>query len=330
MALDGVPWFIGGDAEHGPDVARQLAYLATGGKEGVGGPGDLKVTALDVPGGGVKIAAGGASILNRVASQQSYTARNPVTDTSVQIAQTGSGSGRTDLVILRVDNPYVDSNAQAPADAAKGPYNRFDVIAGVPAGTKSVQDIPQYAGLSAINLARITLPASTGTVTAANITDLRSLAKPQSDRQIVTGTIDGTRVTLSSGAWSTWPINPITGIQIPSWATHAVIRMDTTIRFVSGSAYANFQGFLGPAGKYDGTTQYADSLIDATTAAAGEYRQPFIVPSNGLWPIPASLRGTTAQLTFRARAANAGGNGVIGSSSEDYYFADITFTERIS
>jgi len=328
MALDPVPWAVGGDAEHGPDVARQLAYLATGGKEGVVAPGDMKVSSLDVPGAGVKVAAGGASILNRVASQQAYTVRNPIADVdSVKIAATGSGAGRSDLIICRVDNPYVDSNAQAPTDPVHGPYDKFDVIPGVPAGTKRLQDIPQYAGVSAVTLARVDLPASTGTVTSSMITDLRTLANPRSERQIVKGTLDGTRVTLNATTWQQWPQNPIAGIAVPAWATHAVVRVDTTIRFVSGDSYAVMQSFLGSAGQLDGTTLFADQLIDST-GTSGEYRQPLIIPSDGYWPVPAAVRGTNAQITTRAKGRQNGG--IIGSSIEDYYFADITFMERIS
>jgi hypothetical protein len=328
MALDGVPWFIGGDAEHGPDVARMLAYLATGGKQGVVSPADLKVLPLDVPGPGVKVLGGGASILNRAASQQAYTVRNPTTDVdSVKIAATGSGSGRSDLIVCRVDNPNVDGNAPAPANLAKGPYVKFDVIAGVPAGTRQLADLPQYAGLSAIELARVDLPASTGTVTSSMVTDLRALATPRSERVIVKGALTDASVTLSTGAWRVFPQNPIGGIPIPSWATHAVIRAATTIRFVSGDAYANVQAFIGPAGQQDSVTLFTDFIIDST-AGGGSYRQPVEMPSDGLWAVPAALRGTTAQISSRARGKSNGG--VIAAPASDYYYADITFMERIS
>ncbi|WIE65959.1 hypothetical protein DEI99_005320 [Curtobacterium sp. MCLR17_036] len=236
MALDPVPFVIGGDAEHGPSVFRQLAYLATNGNEGVVGPGDLKVTALSVPGAGVQVAAGGASILNRVSSQEAYTARNPNADTtSVKIAATGSSGGRSYLVILRVDNPYIDGNAQAPADPVKGPYDRFDVIAGVPASTTRLQDIAQYAGVSAITLARVDLPASTGTVTNAMITDLRVLANPH-ETTIETpnfGTVSGTMNSTSDQAFP--PFQP--SIEVPSWATYA--RVGLTISQLSAAGNSN-------------------------------------------------------------------------------------------
>lgn len=328
MALDGVPWFIGGEAEHGPDVARMLAYLATGGKQGVVSPTDLKVLPLDVPGAGVKVLAGGASVLNRVASQQAYTVRNPTTDVdSVKIAATGSGAGSSSLIVCRVDNPNVDGNAPAPANAMKGPYVKFDVLPGVPAGTRRLDELPQYAGLSAIELARVDLPASTGTVTSAMITDLRTLATPRSERVIVRGALTDASVTLSKDVWRAFPQNPISGIVIPPWATHAAIRVATTIRFVSGDAYSNLQAFLGPAGQQDGTTIFTDLAIDSTLAG-GSYRQPVEMPSDGLWPIPAALRGTTAQVSSRVRGKANGA--VIAAPASDYYYADITFMERIS
>ena len=56
------PWAIDG-ARTSAARARQAQYDATGGAEGVSRPGDLKVSALDVPGLGVQIAGGGALIL---------------------------------------------------------------------------------------------------------------------------------------------------------------------------------------------------------------------------------------------------------------------------
>lgn len=331
MALDGVPWAIGGDAEHGADVARQLLYLATGGRQGVGSPGDLKVTQLDVPGGGVKIAAGGATILNRVASQQSYGVRNPIADVdSVKITPSGSGAGRSDIVICRVDNPYVDGNAQAPADPVHGPYDKFDVIQNVPAGTRKLQELDQYKGLSAVEVARIDLPKSTGTVTNAMITDLRELTAPRTDRQVVKGAPSDATVNMSTLQWQAFPVNPITGITVPPWATHAVIRVDTTMRYIAGNAYGNFQAFIGAAGVQDSTTLFADAQIDATTGG-GSYRQPLVIPSDGVWAVPAALRGKQVQISSRVRQiAVSGANGQIAAPANDYYFADITFLERIS
>lgn len=332
MALDPVPFVIGGEAEHGPDVFRQALYQATGGKQGVSAPGDLKVTALDIPGSGVQIAGGGGTILNRVAPQQSYGVRNPTADLESipLVPPAGSGGGRSHLVICRVDNPYVDGNAQSPADPVHGPYNKFDIIPDVPAGTRLLQELDQYKGISAIELARIDLPKSTGTVTPATITDLRQLTTPRTLPVRVSGTPTDYYVTMATGQWKPFPEKPITGLQVPDWATHAIISLETAMKYLEGNAYGNFRGFFGPAGAQATANLFATQGIDATTGG-GAYRQPFIAPSNDAFPIPKALRGTTVQLTGLVQPNSAANNGArIGTAAADYYFADVTFIERIS
>jgi hypothetical protein len=326
MSWDSVPWFVGGGAEHSPEVARLLAYAALGAAEGVVTPGDLKVVPLAVPGGAVTVSSGAALILNRAAggAAQTYVARNPTADT-VAIAPTGSAAGRSDLIVAQIEDPYMAGEPwQAPADPKVGPYVFTRVIPNVPAGTTRLQDVPGYAGRSAVTLARVDLPASTGTVTAGLVTDLRALARPRSERQVVKGTLATNTTTLSTGSWQAFPSNPIPGIVVPSWATHAVVRVDTTIRFVSGDGYANFQAFMGPAGQLDTTTLFADSLIDSTGNAG--YRQPLVIPSDGAWAVPAALRGKTVQVASRVRGKSNGGK--IATGTEDYYFLDVTFMER--
>lgn len=327
MALDGVPWFIGGpDAEHSADVARQLLYQATGGKQGVSGPSDLKVTQLDVPGGGLQVAAGGGTILNRVASQQSYSVRNPNADTdTVKPAATGSSSGRSDLIICRVDNPNVDGNAQAPADPVHGPYTKFDIIPGVPASTRRVTDLPAYAGTSAVELCRIDIPKSTGTFTNAMITDLRRLTTPRSQTLQVPGTLPSPVQQLTlDGSWANFPSTGLQGIEIPDWATHMSIEIKTTYRAVSGSDYFYLQAFFGTQNTYG---LIANQVVDG--AGTAKYRSPIFLPSGGDWAIPTALRGTTQPITVRVRAAGSTG-GVIATTSEDYFYATVTFTEKVA
>lgn len=327
MPLDSVPWFVGGGAEHSPEVARTLAYAATGGKRGIITPGDLKVTATAVPGSTVQVSVGAAVIPSRNSTglNQSYIARMNTADT-VSIAPTSSSGQRSDLIVIQIEDPWVSGEPwQDPADPTVGPYVFTRVISNVPAGTTDINAVSGYEGRTAIPLARIDIPASTGTITQAMIKDLRTIANPRSQRVFVSGTPTTAQVTLDTNVWRTFPSNPITGIAIPSWATHAAIRVDTTIRFVSGDGYSNFQSFLGPAGQLDSTTLFTDQQLDSTTAG-GQYRQPLVMPSNGVWPIPTALRGTTATITSRVRGKSNGG--VIGTSSADYYFADITFLEQ--
>lgn len=330
MPFDPVPFFVGGGAVHSPEVARTLAYAATGGAQGVVTPGDLKVTATAVPGSTVQVAPGAVVIVNRAAAQtnQSYVARVSTAD-SVAVSPTNSSGGRTDLIVAQIEDPWLSGEPwQDPANPAVGPYVFTRVIPNVPVGTTRLQDVSGYEGRTAVTLARVTIPANTATITNAMITDLRSLARPRSERQIVAGTPTDATVTLSTGAWLPFPTTPITGIVIPSWATHAAIRTETTIKFISGDAYANYRMFMGPAGQQPDSMLYSDMVIDATaTTSSNQYRQPFIMPSNGYWQIPPALRGTTVQISGIVRAKNQSG-GKIGTAASDYYFADITFMER--
>lgn len=320
MALDGVPWFIGGpDAEHGPEVARMLAYLAANGNQGVVAPDDLKVTPLDVPGAGVKVLAGGASILNALASQEAYTVRNPTADTSsVQIAATGSAGGRTDVVIARVDNPNVDSNAQEPADPVHGPYDRFDVIPGVPAGTTRLRDVPGQEGTSGIELARIDLPANTGTVTSAMITDLRRLANPRTERQVQIGASPASGKQLTSTNFTAWPTADTFTVAVPDWATHMIARLE----FVGAQTAAQVSGqlrlILGASTAFG---QYAYNMA----AQASPARETIVVA--GEIALPDAVKGSIQPLRISGMR-DAGKTGYLYTVDSSYFFADVEFVQR--
>ena len=55
MALRPVPWAIGHGAHNSAEGARMSLYAATNGARGVINPGDMRVTALPVPGAAVRI-----------------------------------------------------------------------------------------------------------------------------------------------------------------------------------------------------------------------------------------------------------------------------------
>lgn len=331
MPLDSVPWFVGGGAQHSPEVARTLAYAATGGKQGIVSPSDLKVTATAVPGGTVQVSVGAAVIPSRnsTGANQSYIARMNTADTAA-IAATSSSGGRSDLVVIQIEDPFVSGEPwQDPSDPTVGPYVFTRVISNVPAGTTDLNDVSGYGGRTAITLARIDIPASTGTITNAMITDLRDLANPRSERQIVSRTPSDYYVTFATGVWKPFPNDVISGLVVPKWATHAVVRAETTMRYISGNAYGKFQGFMGPAGQQDNSTLFTDFVIDSTDSSAGSYRQPFIMPSNGYFAIPSSMRGKPVQISGRVQPNSSTNDGArIGTSPADYMFADVTFLER--
>lgn len=318
---DPVPWAIGGEAENSEDVARTLAYLALNGHEGVVSPGDLKVVPFDVPGAGVNVRLGVAGVLSKVKTRQAYVGRNPSVD-AVAVPAQGSAGERWDMLVARILDPDVDDNAPVPADPVHGPFIRTELIPNVSPTATDLSDTVA-SGMAAIPLARIRMPANTGVVTAGQIVDLRDLANPRSERKQYPGTLNAKTITLSTSNWQAFPPGPVPGIYIPKWATHAAVELKTTLQYVSGDGYANFQSFLGTVTT---ANMWADLIID-TTSGAGGYRQPLnIAPNGGVWPIPSALRGTTQSITSRVQAKNQNG-GKIASPTSDYYYVDVTFME---
>lgn len=230
MALDPTPWIIGGGAAHSPEVVRQSLYDSTSGAEGISSVGALKVQAQATPGASVRVAPGGSLLNNRYpgGAGQSYSARN-ASQTTVPVAATGSSGGRTDAVILRIVDPQYAG--QPPADPNNFQYTRLET-ATAPAG---ITDISQLSlAYPAILLARITIPANTGTITSGMITDLRKVAQPRRETALRTHALTGSDSSILSNttaypsAGQSWPPSAETGlgsIDIPSWATRMKIVM---------------------------------------------------------------------------------------------------------
>lgn len=179
---DNIAWMLGGDVEHSVDSVRAAQYVAIGGREGVVGAGDLRVTQLPGLGAGATVAPGALAVNARHASYEAYSGRHLQAE-SVAIAPTGA-SARSDLVIARIEDPYYDGSPYAnpdpdgddPVARQNAQYWRLRVLAGVPVGTQSVDELG--LGMSAIALARVDLPVNTASVTQAMITDLRPSTNP--------------------------------------------------------------------------------------------------------------------------------------------------------
>lgn len=201
-------------------TARAVAYVAIAGADGVIEPGGLKVAPLAVPGAGVRVAPGAASVLNRYpgGSLQAYAVHEQVQQ-EVAIAATGSSGGRNDLVIARVRDPEF---ATSPSPGAT-----FEVIQGVPAnaGAAYVEALP-YPALA---LARVAVPASTATITAGMITDLRSLARPRKDTWAGFSQVPSAQdLVANAPALAPWPASFTPSVPIPAWATHANVKATLT------------------------------------------------------------------------------------------------------
>lgn len=224
-SIPDVPWMIEGGAKHTVQVARNVSFLAAGGTEGITLGADLEVRETAVPGSSVRVFPGTAAVLNRAAGayEEMYVSRVG-SETEVAIAPTDGISERSDLIVLRVENPYASGETwDDPADPTVGPYASLAVISDVSPGTNSVDDLGLSADHSMIALARVDIPISTATITQSMITDLRVMANAVNQRQseVFTPT---TLDTLTSSGYTTWPNEVNMLVDVPAWATHARIK----------------------------------------------------------------------------------------------------------
>lgn len=281
------------------EMLRFVAHTLSGGAQGVATPSDLRVAPLPTPGGGVTIAPGGALIPTRftgATAQQTYVVSNDATET-LNIPATDSSGGRTDYIILRVDDP--NYTGQTPDDPLTALYCSFERVA-------SIDNLPYPF----IPLARVSLPASTGTVQASHITDLREVAQPRTKTEwrvlaIPSGQQAELTDTRAYPTGTTWPQAATDNwgpIQIPDWATRMKISM-------------TWAGTIFPAGNVTGhvwvqvgLTVNPDKVITRATAFDSpgvSNASRFALIAADEVAIPDALRGT-AQRFYPRGAVNSG------------------------
>ncbi|MEU1908353.1 hypothetical protein ACFV4E_22440 [Streptomyces hygroscopicus] len=314
MALNPTPIATTG-ATHTAQQFRMMIRDLSRSNQGVTEGDHMKVTALATPGGGVQIADGSATIIGRVSPVQgSYSAYNIGVDTSVTIAPTG-GSGRSDMVILRVEDPEYEGTR----DPATDPIVYFQVVSNV---SSSATTVP--SGYSAIPLARIDIPASTATITNSMIKDLRKVANPRRDRILYPYYALDPLVEISgtSETWKTFPNLTMATIAVPSWATVAkVVFTISGLRLASGNVWGNFRFMLGSieAAQYVG--------IDDNQGTAARRNTVQMVETIDLTTTTgAAMRGTNQNFysRMRTRSSNAGRIGVDATTT---FNIDVEFTE---
>lgn len=325
MALDGVAWLIGGGAEHSPEVGRALAHLASHGSNGVVLPGDLKVSALSTPGTKVRFAPGVCAILNSNpgARGESYIGRAP-SETQVDVTAAGAG-GRNDVLILRVEDPQY-APWSAPADPKVGPYLKAVLLTGISSGNiatiKSTKSL-DVLGLTypAIGLATIEIPASTGTITNAMITDIRQLAaaRAKSDVSIVAPAINQTLDSVSGEVFPTETIS----VAIPKWATDMAVKVDlASVGHVTNVCEGVFQIVVSPT---DGERRVSPQIVyDLPAPAAGGERRSLVLAGN--FDVR-SIAGTTRAIRLEATRASGAGSLVTRAGTQVIF--DVRFSEKV-
>lgn len=311
MAIDPVAWFIGNPgAQHSAELARLVAYAATGGNAGVVGAGDARVSALATPGSGVRVAAGAIAVPYGVA--QTYLAR-VVSSETVSIAATGSAGGRTDLIAAVISDPSIPGGGTAPADPVNGPYWSVEVISGVPAGTTRLQDVSGHANTTGYALARVTLPANTGTVTNSHITDIRQLVAARKDRTL--RVVDSASKVLNTSAYTHVLPTPYPSFDVPAWATHANLVVTATLAQQAGNTNGWWRLGLGSqsqSGRWN--------LPDAPDKSFS----PLVAA--GAFQVPSAMRGTSQQITLELNRSS--GPGWVQTLADGQFVVDVEFIER--
>ncbi|MFI9157488.1 hypothetical protein [Kitasatospora aureofaciens] len=308
MTLIQPPLMVTGGT-HPARALRMMVRDLSRGSQGITEGGDLKVRATATPGPGVRVGNGSAIIRGGTWGQGSYTQYNSG-DHLVPIAPTG-GTGRTDLVCLRVEDPeYEGSRNPATED-----IGYFHVIPGVPAN----QSAPP-PGMTAIPLARITLPPNCQTVTDAMITDLRQVANPRRERRIRTiGGFGYAPIGGQVGVWQdNWPSGARVSFDVPTWATQASVVTSLHGLRISGAIFAGFRqviaGVIGNEAQMD------------TDSVSGWSRVDISMVDTFWWK--AEQRGTTQTLAVQA-GWYAPPNGNIDVNGNTTMHTDVDFVEGV-
>ncbi|MFE7276870.1 hypothetical protein [Streptomyces sp. NPDC057623] len=305
MTLVQPPMMVNG-GDHSARAMRLMIRDLTRGRQGIAEAGDLKVRPLETPGPGVRVGDGSALIHGVRPWQGAYTQTN-IGDAAVDVPPTGPFA-RTDLLVLRVEDPEYEGER----DPRREDIGYFHLVQGVD------QDSTGLREMTAIPLARITLPRNTATVTADMITDLRRLANPRTERTLNTVHPTATeKVPAPHGQWANWPNEATWNVDIPAWATKATIAVTLSgLRAEAGSIYAELRTRLGehnaPATVVDddGTTTRRAGLVLADT-----------------FTLPPGYRGTRQRLAVQINQVDKYGDGDLSVAKGTTVTCDIAFTE---
>jgi hypothetical protein len=303
---------------------RLQLQSATRSGQGVVGAADLYVKATATASNQVRASNGACVIAGQEAAWQgSYYGYN-VGDDLVPIAAT-AGSPRSDLIVAKVEDPTVAGGGWSHSPLTDQiVYTR--VISGVAAGT-----LLPPAGMSAIPLARVDVPASTSIITQAMITDVRSMLNARRDRTLIAVNLPaGTwKVLNSQAAFATFPPAASFSVAVPAWAVSArVVCMWTQVMsvWVSGStngAWANIRFQLG-------TLQSQTMIMDSSNyqSSTNPYRDTGLCVDT--LAIPVAMRGTTQNFQLQAQ----GKGGAVGTAywqmdGSSGYVVDIEWQEAL-
>lgn len=350
MTFSNVPWAVGGGAVIPEDVARMIPYFMFNKTEGVLGATDLEVKALATPGGSVRVSPGGFVVLGRGSGQfyEAYMGKNP-SDHIVPISPNNTASARSDLLIARVIDPYVAGSPwNIPTDRANGPYVEPAIIEGVPSTTRTVRSLGN--NWSAIDLARIDIPANTATIQTSHIVSLRSrvsAAPPQvpppatpppvPDIDIIIQNPENEFFTLvpgpstpqdlptaSENIWRNWPAAAEMTVPIPPWATIMDAQFTLWNTRVDDDIWGETRLEVGSGEIYSPSTVY-----DFNKSTGWERIQ---IIAGGRMAIPSGMRGKNKRFRINARSLDVSSDhtGTLRVDRGTLIRLEVTFKEQVS
>jgi hypothetical protein len=310
MALFPRPILVNG-ATHSAQQFRMLVRDLANGAEGITQGDDLKVSQRSTPGGGVLVGDGSAVVRGRANPfQGSYAACN-IGAVDVPIAATGSGSGRSDMVILRIEDPEYEGSLNPATDEIA----YFQIISGVSSSATTIPD-----GRTGIPLARIDIPASTSTITNAMITDLRKVANPRRARTVATQSPTALSNAIGgSTSYSYFSTAAGWNVAVPDWATKAIVKVDISpVRYDLGNFFGQVSATFGSS------LSVQPTFLDDNQGSTPR-RIPAIIADT--LTLPSAYRGTTQLLRVRASGLTSGQSGRIYVDGGTTLVMDVQFEE---
>lgn len=353
MTFSSVPWAVGGGAIINEDVARMIPYFMFNKTEGTLGSTDLEVKPLSTPGTSVRISPGGFVILGRGTGQfyEAYMGKN-ADDHVIAVAPNNSGSLRSDLLVARVIDPYIAGSPwNIPTDRANGPYVEPFIIQGVAPTTRSIRQLGN--NWSAIDLARIDIPASTSTITSGMIISLRTrvsaapiqipppttiinidedvIINPENEFfSLLPGPQTSQNLTTAQqNVWRAWPTAAEITVQIPQWATTMDAQFSLYNVQVDNNVWGETRIEVGGSELLSGSTIYDFNRASSSWSANPERIQVF---AGGRMAIPTAMRGKNKRFRVNARSLDVSSShtGTLKVDRGSLIRLEVTFKEQCS
>ncbi|MEV8339205.1 hypothetical protein [Leucobacter sp. NPDC077196] len=323
------------NTDHSARLFRRQFQQSMGEGSGVSRPSDLKVSALNVPGNGFRVAPGGGVAQSRDTATSARESYGPVNEEEIVVTGvpgTGSGQTRRDLVIVEITDPQMQSvSYPEPTDPEftgawleGSTFCRITVIPGVASSVRSLDEITTgpFANVTGITLAAINWLPSTSTIGPgasptpglASIEDLREVHSPQEKTVVRAFDISGAAAQplTSTGVYpdgATWPLfAEATGeisVEIPAWATQVAWVNTVAGIAVPGGGVAQGWLWMQMGANADPDVRRSNPIRWDVDASASRHRVTLVTADT--LAIPSGMRGKTVKFYPRGNKS-AGSN----------------------